>query len=148
MQASHHSPYAKDVCYVLLSFTLWVAVEYVTVWHAKLAEWIALMPYVFIQYLAIIAVFWFVLARRRWPEKKTFFLMLVVMYVMEFLWQTPLLLNPLTFVPASLLLMSIWGFLTFLPWWLVQRTLREHRLHCVACLLWLPAGFVFAVLLG
>lgn len=148
MTTANQVQYAKDLCYILVSFILWMVVEYVTVWHAKLAEWTALMPYVLIQYLVIIAVFWLVLFRQRWSEKRTFLLMLAVMYALEFVWQNPLLLNPLTFIPASLLLASIWGFLTFIPWWLVQHTLKRHTRQVVACLLWLPAGFLWAVLMG
>jgi len=136
------------VLYIALSFGLWVIVEYVTVWHSKLAEWISLMPQVFIQYLVIILVFWFFIFRKKWNERKLFLLMLVVMYLLEFLWRNPLLLNPLTFIPASLFLTSTWGFLTFIPLWLVQRTVGSHKLQAIAYLLWLPTGFILAIILG
>jgi hypothetical protein len=136
------------IYYILLSFVLWMIVEFVTVWNAKLDEWVSLMPYVLIQYLVIIMVFWYFIFRRNWNERKILLLMLTLMYVFEFLWQTPFLLNPLTFIPGSLLLVSIWGFLTFLPWWLTQGTLKEHRLQAVACLLWIPVGFIVACFLG
>jgi len=136
------------IYYILLSFGLWVVVEFITVWHSKLAEWISLMPYVLIQYLVIILVFWFFIYRKGWSERRMFLLMLVVMYLMEVLWRNPLLFNPLTFIPVSLFLTSTWGFLTFIPLWLVQRTLRCHKLQAVACLLWLPVGFILAIVLG
>ena len=90
---------SREIAYVLLSFFLWIAVEYITVWHTKLAEWVALMPFVFIQYLVIILVFWFFIFRQQWSEKRILLLMLVLMYIMECLWQNPLLLNPVTFAP-------------------------------------------------
>ena len=121
--------------YILLSFVLWLIVEFVTVWRARFDEWVAFMPWVFIQYLVIIFVFWFVLFRRAWSGRRTFLLMLALMYVFECLWRMPLLFNPLTFIPGSLLLISIWGFLTFLPWWLIQGTLKQHKLLAVACVL-------------
>ena len=138
----------KGIYYIVISFALWMFVEYLTVWHSKLAEWVSLMPYVLIQYLVIVLVFSYFIFPRRWSERRIFLLMLVVMYVLEFLWANPLLLNPLTFIPASLLLTSIWGFLTFVPLWLVRRELRRRKLPAALCLLWIPAGFVAAIILG
>lgn len=138
----------KGIYYIVISFVLWMFVEYLTVWHSKLAEWVSLMPYVLIQYLVIVLVLAYFIFRRRWSERRLFLLMLVVMYVLEFLWANPLLLNPVTFIPASLLLTSIWGFLTFVPLWFVRSELRRHKLPAVLCLLWIPAGFVAAIILG
>jgi len=145
--ADQTKPY-KGIYYIVTSFALWMFVEYLTVWHSKLAEWVSLMPYVLIQYLVIILIFSYFIFRRRWSERRIFLLMLVVMYVLEFLWANPLLLNPLTFIPASLLLTSMWGFLTLVPLWLVRSELRRHKLPAALCLLWIPAGFVAAIILG
>jgi len=138
----------NGIYYIILSFALWMIVEYLTVWHSKLAEWVSLMPYVLIQYLVIVLVFSYFMFRRSWSERRLFILMLVVMYVLEFRWANPLLLNPLTFVPASLLLTSMWGFLTFLPLWSVRRELARRKFPVVLCLLWMPAGFIAAIILG
>ena len=144
MTRADETKQTAGVCYIFLSFALWLIVEFVTVWKAKMDEWMSLMPWVLIQYLAIIMVFWYFIFRRNWSERHVFLLMLVVMYVFEFLWQTPFLRNPLTFVPGSLLLASIWGLLTFVPWWLSQGTLRRHKLQTIACVLWIPVGFIIA----
>ena len=138
----------KGVCYIAISFALWALVEYLTVWHSKAAEWVSLMPYVLIQYLVIVLIFAYFIFRRRWSERRIFLLMLVVMYVLEFLWANPLLLNPIAFIPASLLLTSIWGFLTFVPLWLVRSELRRRKLPAALCLLWIPAGFIAEIILG
>jgi hypothetical protein len=58
------------IFYILLSFVLWMIVEFVTVWNAKLDEWVSLMPWVLIQYLVIIMVFWYFIFRRNWNESK------------------------------------------------------------------------------
>ena len=138
----------KGIYYIVVSFALWMIVEYLTVWHSKLAEWVSLMPHVLIQYLVIVLVLSYFIFRRRWSERRIFLLMLLVMYVFEFLWANPLLLNPLTFIPASLLLTSIWGFLTFIPLWLARCELERHKLAASLCLLWMPAGFIAAIILG
>lgn len=148
MEDADRTKSSKVIYYVVISFALWVIVEYLTAWNSKLDEWVALMPYVFIQYLVIILIFSYFIFRRRWSERRIFLLMLVVMYVLEFLWANPLLLNPLTFIPASLLLTSIWGFLTFVPLWLVRGEVRRRKIPAVLCLLWIPAGFIAAIILG
>ena len=147
-RASDQTTPRKGIAYIGLSFVLWVIVEYVTVWHSKLAEWISLMPYAQIQYLVIILIFWYFIFRRKWSERRMLLLMLAVMYVFEFLWTNPFLLNPLAFIPGSLLLASIWGFLTFIPLWIVRRELRHRKVPAALCLLWIPAGFMAAVILG
>lgn len=138
----------KGIYYLVVSFALWMIVEYLTVWHSKPAEWVSLMPYVLIQYLGIVLIFSYFIFRRRLSERRILLLMLLVMYVFEFLWANPLLLNPLTFLPASLLLTSIWGFLTFVPLWLVRREFGRHKLAAFLCFLWMPAGFIAAIILG
>ncbi len=145
--ADRTEPY-RGICYIVVSFALWMGVEYLTVWHSKLDEWVALMPYVLVQYLVIVLVFSYFIFRRSWSERRIFLLMMGVMYVLELLWANPLLLNPLAFIPASLLLTSIWGFLTFVPLWLVRGELRRRKLPAALCLLWMPAGFVAAIILG
>ncbi len=103
------------------------------------------MPYVLIQYLVIVLIFSYFIFGLGWSEGRIFFLMIVVMYVLEFLWTNPLLLNPFTFIPVSFLLTSVWGFLTFIPLWVVQNELRQNKLPVALCLFWIPAGFVFAI---
>ena len=40
----------RGIAYIIISFILWVIVEYLTVWSKKMAEWISLMPWILIQY--------------------------------------------------------------------------------------------------
>ncbi|MFQ5838071.1 MAG: hypothetical protein ACE5HJ_04735 [Thermoplasmata archaeon] len=134
----------KGILYIVLSFTLWPIVEYATVWHSRFSEWVSLMPYVFIQYLVIVLIFWYFIFRRMWSERRILIVMIVVMYAFEFLWQNPLLLNLYLFMPASILLVSIWGFLIFIPFWVVERSLSQHKLQAAFCSLWTP----IAVALG
>ena len=42
---------AGGIYYILSCFVLWMIVEFVTVWNARLDEWVSLMPWVLIQYL-------------------------------------------------------------------------------------------------
>ena len=138
----------KGHFYIVLSFDLWMVFEYLTVWRSKLGEWITLMPYVLIQYVVIILIFWYFIFRRQWSDKKIFFLMLGVMYFWEFLWGTAFLLNPITFIPGSLLLASIWGCLTLLPLWIIRGELRRQKHQVLLCILWMPVGFIVAIFIG
>lgn len=142
----HTNPY-KGLYYIAFSFVLWVVFEYPPAWRSKLGEWIALIPYVF-QYLAIILIFWYFIFRRKWGDKKIFFLMLGVMHFWEFLWGTSFLLNPITFMPGSLYLASIWGCLTLFPLWIIRGELRRRKLQVFLCLLWMPVGFIVAIIIG
>ena len=128
---------SKGKLYIILSFILWLIAEYVTVWHARFGEWVSLMPYVFIQYLVIVLIFYYFIFRKKWKEKGVFIVMLVVMYVLEISWQNPLLFNVFLFIPGSLLLISIWGFLTFIPLWIVSKSLQKHKIQAVCYSLWI-----------
>lgn len=133
--------------YITLSFFLWLVVEYVTVWHDKFNEWLSLMPYVLIQYLFIVLFFYALIFRKKLAEKKVFIIVVIVMYIFELLWKNFLLYDPVWIIPSSLLLISIWSFLTFIPLWIVNKSLKKHKAQVIYCLLWIPMGFVFSLLL-
>ncbi len=137
---------SKGVFYILLSFLFWVAVEYITVWHKDFAGWVALMPWVFLQYLLIVLLFYYFIFRRRWSERAVFYLMLGVMFGLELLWGNSLLLSVVWFVPGYLLLTSIWGFLTFMPLWIVNRTLARRKRQAVCFCLWIGVALVIGVM--
>ena len=52
---------SKGWHYILISFLLWIVVEFITVWHQRFQEWVSYMPWVFFQYLFIILIFWYLL---------------------------------------------------------------------------------------
>jgi len=133
--------------YITLSFLLWLAVEYVTIWHDKFNEWLSLMPYVLVQYLFIVLFFYALIFRKKLAERKVFLIVVIVMYIFELLWKNFLLFDPVWIIPSSLLLISIWSFLTFIPLWIVNKSLKKHKAQVVYCLLWIPMGFIFSLIL-
>lgn len=137
----------KGLLYITLSFLLWLIVEYGTVWHSRLNEWLSLMPYILIQQLVIILFFYYLIFRKKLAEKKVFIAMLIVMFIFEFLWKNFLLYNPVWLVPGVFLLISIWGFLTFIPLWIVNKSIKKHKLQVICCLLWIPVGFILSLLM-
>ncbi len=137
----------QDLLYIFLSLIFWLIAEYLTVWSSKLNEWLAIFPLAILQYFFIILIFYFLLFRFSWNEKRVLISMIFVMYVFELLWQNALLLNPLCFIPISIILVSIWGFLTFIPYWLVTRNLSRHKLTALFYCLWPLFFFVSSILM-
>ncbi len=138
---------SKGKTYIALSFFLWLVVEYITVWHDRFNEWLSLMPYALIQYLFIVLFFYYLIFKMKLAEKKVFFILILVMYVFELLWKNFLLYDPVWIIPGSLLLISIWSFLTFIPLWMVNKSLNQHKAQVIYCLLWIPSGFILSLLI-
>lgn len=138
---------SKGKIYITLSFTLWLVVEYITVWQYKFNGWLSLMPYVLIQYLLIVLFFYYLFFTIQLAEKNVFLILVMVMYVFELLWKNFLLYDPVWIIPGSLLLISIWSFLTFIPLWIVNKSLNQHKAQVIYCLLWIPAGFILSLLI-
>ena len=138
---------SKGIIYIIISFILWLVVEFITVWSTRFEEWMSYMPWALFQYLFIILIFWYFLFIKNWNHRKAFILMVIVMYVFEFLWQNFLLLNIIWFIPTSILLIQMWGFLTFIPFWIVSKSIKQHtRLTTFYCL-WPVLGFTMALLI-
>ncbi len=136
----------KGISYIIISFILWLIVEYITVWGVRFGEWISFMPWVLFQYLLIVLIFWLLLFIKKYDQKKTFIVMVAVMYIFEFLWQNFLLLNVIWFIPVSILLLQIWGFLTFIPLWLVNKSIKQNIKLTIFYCLWPIVGFIMATL--
>jgi len=137
----------KGMQYVLLSVSFWIGIEYITVWHDRVDEWISFMPWILIQYGFITLIFYYSLFRKEWSEKRVFTIMIVVMYIFEILWQNFLLADIFLFIPGSGILISIWGFLTFIPFWLLEHSIKEHKVQVIIYSLWSVGGFIFAIFL-
>lgn len=138
---------SKGILYIIISFILWLIVEFITVWRIRFEEWMSYMPWALFQYLFIVLIFWFFLFIKNWSHRKVFIIMVIVMYVFEFLWQNFLLLNIIWFIPASILLIQIWGFLTFIPFWIVDKSIKQHIRLVIFYCLWSVLGFIMALLI-
>ncbi|MBU0907339.1 MAG: hypothetical protein KKD18_06695 [Nanoarchaeota archaeon] len=137
----------KELMYVVFSFLLWLIVEYITVWHSRFGEWMSYMPWALFQYLFIILVFWLFLFVFKWKHRGIFVVMIMMMYVFEFLWQNFLLLDIAWFIPTSVLLIQMWGFLTFVPYWILKKEMGKHKKVVIFYCLWPVLGFVMATLM-
>ena len=97
----------------------------------------------FLQYLLIVLIFYFLFFRLKWSEKKVFIAMLVVMIGFELLWQNSLLLTSY----GAALLISIWGSVTFIPFWVVNKSIREHKWQVIYYSLWILVAIIMGLLL-
>lgn len=143
--APSHLPKREAGEYAVLSLALWIPVEYLTVWSTRMAEWVGYMPWIFVEYALIVGAFALAFYQGGWSETRVLGLMLGVMVGMELLWSNPLLFNPVTLGPALVLLASMWGFLTFIPYWVLRKQVKARRGPVLGCLLWIPLGFVLAI---
>ncbi|MDD5163283.1 MAG: hypothetical protein PHD95_03685 [Candidatus ainarchaeum sp.] len=105
----------KGFLYIIIAFVFWLIAEYVTVWHAKINAWVALMPMILVQYLAIVLIFWFFIFKRKISYPYIVALTLVIMLVFEFLWQTSITLGNI------FVLTAIWLVLVFGPLLIVKK---------------------------
>ena len=132
----------RGLLYTAISFTLWIAAEYLTVWHSRVEEWLSYSPWVFIQYLTIILPFSVLFFLVKAPDRTVGVVMFVAMVVWELLWRNPLLLDLRSALPALLLLTSLWTFLTFIPFWLLGGLLARRKLAVAFSLSWIIVGVV------
>jgi hypothetical protein len=132
----------RGLLYTAISFILWVATEYITVWHSRLQEWLSYSPWIFVQCLAVILPFSFLFFLLRASERTVAIVMFAAMVVWESLWRNPLLLNARSALPALVLLTSIWTFLTFVPFWLLAGLLTRRKVAVAFSLSWVIVGAV------
>ena len=142
---THPANSYRGLLYTAVSFILWVATEYITVWHSRLQEWLSYSPWIFIQYLAVIVPFSLLFFLLGASERTVAIVMFAAMVVWELLWRNPLLLNARSALPALVLLTSIWTFLTFVPFWLVAGLLPRRKVAVAFSLSWVIVGAVLGL---
>ena len=113
--------------YVLMSYILWLAAEYVTVWNTRLGQWTALMPYILIQYLVIVLTFYWALFRLKLTGMRQLIFMLGVMYIWEIIWGTFNQMDTTRFIGLSIILATIWVVNTFAPLWTVNKIYGREK---------------------
>jgi len=105
------------------------------------------MPWILLQYLFIILIFWFLLFVKNWNYRRVLIAMLIIMYGFELLWKNPFLSSPLLFIPGSIVLIQLWGFLTFLPYFIIRKSTKQHMISTIFYCLWPVSGLVLAFLI-
>jgi hypothetical protein len=68
--------------------------------------------------------------------------MLAIVLFLDLSWNNSVLLNRSTFILGIVLLISIYGFLAFIPLWLIERSLAKHKIQAAYYLSKIPLGFL------
>ncbi|MBD3354091.1 MAG: hypothetical protein GF364_21595 [Candidatus Lokiarchaeota archaeon] len=135
--------------YITISFIFWILIEYITAWSNRLDEWISYIPWIFFYYFGIIVIFDLIFFKTTFSFKKVFAILIFLMYPIEILlFSNTLILNIGWFLPHSIQLVSIWGFLVFVPLWIIQKRVRDNWKLVLFFLIWIPLGFVMAVFMS
>ena len=115
--------------YFLLGALFWVCVDFTTAFAPDVQGWVSHMPLIFAFYFGSPLVFAFLIYRREWSDRSLLGPMLVVLVLVEvvfshnaLLYTFPLLL---IFIPLAV---AIYSFLTYVPRWIIDRRIAQHRM--------------------
>jgi hypothetical protein len=115
--------------YFLLGAIFWVVVDFTTAFNPDINGWIGHMPLIWAFYLGSPLLFAYLIYKKKWGDKRLFLPLLIVLFIVEILFSfnTLLFTFPIMLVMIPLAL-SIYGFITYVPRWLVDKTLKKHIL--------------------
>ena len=119
---------SKSMRYFLLSACYWVIVDFTTAFCPDVQRWVAHMPLVWLFYLGFPALFSLLIYRLDWRKKRLFIAMLVELVLVELIFSHNVLLVtfPILLVMIPLAL-AIYSFITYVPLWIVEGEVKQHR---------------------
>ena len=116
--------------YFLWAFIFWLVVDFTTTDAIKNPGqyYSTYMPAILIFYIGYPLIFAYLIYGRRIGKKALFFSMIAGMFIVEvFFTKNPLMYQfPLFFlgIPAGV---SIYGFITYVPKWIVEKRIKENE---------------------
>ncbi len=119
----------KDIWkYFILGAAFWVVVDFTTAFNPDLRGWVNHMPLIWVFYLGSPLLFAYLIYQKKWDDRKIFLPLMLVLFIVEILFSFNVLLFTfpimLVMIPIAI---SIYGFITYVPRWIVDKTLKEHR---------------------
>jgi hypothetical protein len=116
----------------LVGIFIWIVVDYTSTVIPDTAKWISFMPFIWIFYIGIPAIMALIIYRLPLSGKYLFLATLIELLIAEyFLFHNVQLFSfPLIFIRMPLAIV-FYSFSTFMPKWIVGRTLRQHKLIVV-----------------
>ncbi len=130
--------------YLLAGVVTWVIVDFTTAFNPDVQRWLEHMPLIWAFYVGYPLVFAHLIYNRRWSDRSIFLAMIAGGFFVEIVCSNNVLLYTfpimLVMIPVAL---AIYGVVTFIPRWAVDRELKA-RWRTVALLL--AVYFVVAVL--
>jgi len=134
----------KLYLYLLTGILFWVVVDYTTAFNPDFRRWLSYMPDIWLYYIGYpilfsILIYQFGLRRRKLLGAVLFMtlFMEIVLFHNTLLTTFPILL---IMIPIAFL---IYGFITYMPYWIVEGTLKKNRVWVI---LFIFNWFVISVL--
>lgn len=114
--------------YFILGLIFWVTVDFTTAFVPDVQRWISYMPEIWLFYTGYPLLFGNLIYRKNLDSRKLVCAMLTAAFLIEVILSHNALLYTfpimLVMIPIAV---SIYGFITFVPMWLVEKRLIENK---------------------
>ena len=114
--------------YFLLGTVFWFCVDFTTAFAPDVHRWVSYMPTILLFYFGSPLLFAVLIYRRGWSDRSLFGPLLVVLVLVEIVFSHNALLFTfpllLIFIPVAV---AIYSFITYVPRWIVDGRLAQHR---------------------
>jgi hypothetical protein len=130
--------------YFLVSVLAWIFIEQTTAFYFDLGRWVSYMPDIWVFYLGFPLLLTILIYRLKFRGARLFAAVVLQLIVVEILFTG----NAMLFTFPMLLLaipigLAIYSIITYVPLWIVENSIREHkRAMALFLVVWL---FVFIV---
>jgi hypothetical protein len=117
----------KALRYFLLSFMLWIVVDWGTAGGFRMVYFQTYMPALLLFYIGYPLIFTWLVFGLKWTEKWLFAATLAAIFVVEVLFVHNLLVMNFPVCLATIpLAVAVYAPLTYFPLWIVRREVRKH----------------------
>ena len=114
--------------YFIIGILFWIVVDYTTAFNPDFQRWVAHMPEIWLFYTGYPLLFAYLIYKKQWNTKRIFYSMLAAAFIVEVILSNNALLYTfpimLIMIPTAV---CIYGFLTFIPKWIVERKITENK---------------------
>ena len=125
--------------YLLSGVSIWVLVDYTTVFNPDTTRWVQHMPDIWLFYIGYPLIFAYLIYIRHWDNSRLFGSMLVLGFVIEVILSN----NSLLYTFPIMLIMNpvavaIYSLVTFVPKWFTENEITRNRnAVCFLVVVWL-----------
>ena len=117
----------KFTKYFLWGILFWLIVEWFTAFQPNLGKWLSYWPEIWLFYITFPLIFAHLIYTQKWNEKQIFISTILTIFIVEVIFAHNTLLYTwpvmIAIIPIAI---AIYGFLIFIPKWIVEEKLREN----------------------
>lgn len=114
--------------YFIIGMIFWLLVDWTTAFQPDLQRWLSYWPEIWMFYIGFPLTFAFLIYRRMWSNRKIFIATLITLFIVEIVFTHNGLLYTFPIMVLALPVgISLYGFLVFVPKWIVDGELRRNR---------------------